>query len=125
VLDNIADVFNKDAIPQLVELNGWDVLDAPALKYGTIDNHSIEELTNFLAKLTDSGFLDPTPELRDWAMSKVDAPKVGEQRMPSIDERVAEIKTAGLLEVEEEKSDTKIILANTDTVEATTTIPQE
>jgi len=58
-------------------------------------------------------------------MSKVDAPKVGEQRMPSIDERVAEIKTAGLLEVEEEKSDTKISLANTDTVEATATIPQE
>ena len=107
-LDNIADVFNKDAIPQLVELNGWDIEDAPLLKYGTIDNHSIEELTNFLSKLTDSGFLDPTSDLRDWALSKVDAPHVGEERLPSIEERVADIKTNGLLAVEDKKSDTKL-----------------
>lgn len=110
-LDNIADVFNKDAIPQLIELNGWDISTAPTLKYGTIDNHSIEELTEFLSKLTDSGFLDPTPELRDWAMSKVDAPKVGTDRMPSREERVAEIKTDGLLDVEDKKSASKKELA--------------
>lgn len=111
-LDNIADVFNKDAIPQLVELNGWDVLDAPSLKYGTIDNHSIEELTNFLAKLTDSGFLDPTPELRDWAMSKVDAPKVGEKRMESIEEKVAHIKNEGVVTVSNQDNATKVEIAN-------------
>jgi len=107
-LDNIADAFNKDAIPQLVELNGWDVLDAPQLKYGTIDNFSIEEITNFFAKLTDSGFLDPTAELRDWVLSKVDAPSVGDTRMESVEERVAGIKNQGLLDVEDKKSTTKL-----------------
>ena len=106
-LDNIADVFNKDAIPQLVELNGWDIALAPKLQYGTIDNHSIEEITEFLSKLTDSGFLDPTPELRDWAMNKVDAPMVGTDRLPSREELVADIKTQGLLQIEDKKSATK------------------
>lgn len=107
-LDNIADVFNKDAIPELIRINGFDMKDCPKLVYGTIDNYSIEEVTDFFSKLTDSGFLEPTESLRDWVLARVDAPSVGGDRLESVEERVAQIKTEGLLSVEDKKSAVKL-----------------
>lgn len=59
-LDSAAAVMNRKAIPQLMALNGMDLELCPILKHGDIGVRDLEEIGNFIQKLSASGipFID-------------------------------------------------------------------
>lgn len=55
LLDNIAETINTQAVPELFELNGWDLDELPYLAHGKAEPVNLEALGNFLDKLIDAG----------------------------------------------------------------------
>jgi len=55
-LDAVADVFNRYAIPRLLEINGISVERPPTLVHGDVEVPDLAELGNYISKLTGSGF---------------------------------------------------------------------
>lgn len=69
--DSIAEVFNRNAIPRLIDLNGFQGLtDYPKLVHGKIDGPTIQELGSFIKDITGSGF-DFTEEEVDEHLRRV------------------------------------------------------
>lgn len=63
-LDQIASVFNRHAIPQLLALNGMETGDAPQLVHGDIEERDMGELASALQQLVTSGMpLWPNPRI--------------------------------------------------------------
>jgi hypothetical protein len=92
-LDSIASVFNKEAIPALWELNGWEINETiPTLSYGTIDNFSLEEIGKYFSELVDKGAIRPTEELQEWLLSKAEAPTESNTLLETVDESIAKIR---------------------------------
>lgn len=54
-MDSVAAVVNRIAIPRLFSLNGMDLTTAPQLKPGEIGVRDLEELGDFIQKLSASG----------------------------------------------------------------------
>lgn len=66
ILDEIATVFNRHAIPRLLVLNGEPLDEAPSLKHGGVERVNLEELGNFIGDLAGAGApLFPDDELED------------------------------------------------------------
>jgi hypothetical protein len=66
-LDVVCDVFNRHAIPRLLELNGMPLENPPKLTHGDIETPDLEALGNFLSKLTAAGMpLFPDPEIENY-----------------------------------------------------------
>jgi hypothetical protein len=55
-LDQIAGQFNRKAIPDLLELNGFATDDAPKLVHGDIEAQDMAEFGAFLGSLASAGF---------------------------------------------------------------------
>jgi hypothetical protein len=62
ILNRITSVFNLDAIPRLIELNGWDPARSPKLKHGDLEKPDIDRFAAAVAQLTGSGNLTPGSE---------------------------------------------------------------
>lgn len=62
-MDSICDVFNRDALPELVRLNGWDPRLAPRLSHGDIDQPDIMQLMNYVVAGVQSGAITPDAKL--------------------------------------------------------------
>lgn len=54
-LDEIENVVNADAVPLLLELNGFDLEDAPRIKHAPVAKVSMTDLAETIKKLSDSG----------------------------------------------------------------------
>jgi hypothetical protein len=54
-MDSVAAVINRIAIPRLLSLNAMDITDAPKLVAGEIGVRDLEELADFISKLSASG----------------------------------------------------------------------
>lgn len=74
-LDSIADVFNKEAIPKLWALNGFDPESMPELIYGQIERHSLQELGEYFGKLISEEGLQVDESLEGFLRDKADAPE--------------------------------------------------
>lgn len=55
-LDAIAEVINRTAIPRLWKLNGWPLENLPELKHGDIESVDLNELGEFISKLSGAGY---------------------------------------------------------------------
>jgi len=65
-LDEIESVFNTHAIPRLFKLNGFKLDKLPSLKHGDIETPDLEELGNFVSKLSGAGMeLFPDEQLEN------------------------------------------------------------
>lgn len=74
-LDQIGAIFNRFAIPRLLELNGMDLDDPPILKHGDIENRNLLELGDALSKLSGAGMpLFPNPRLEARLYEILDLP---------------------------------------------------
>jgi len=83
-LDSIAEVFNRYAIPKLIEINGWDTEQLPTLVHGDIEKPDLAALGSYITSLAQAGaplFPDEklTEYLREAASLPVNA-EVGEQQ---------------------------------------------
>lgn len=67
-LDIICDVFNNQAIPRLIDMNGEHfkgITAYPEMKHGDIEDVSLEQLSNFINQLVGCGVLIPDEGLED------------------------------------------------------------
>lgn len=72
--NTIRDVFNKDQIRELVDLNFDNVEAYPALEYEGITKMDIAALGTALSSLTTSGFLSPTDSDQQWIRAALGMP---------------------------------------------------
>ena len=67
-MDIICEVFNDQAIPRLIDINGdhfKGITDYPKLVHGDIEKEDIEKFATFLEKMIGVGVLVPDEELED------------------------------------------------------------
>lgn len=107
-LDSIADVFNKDAIPELWEVNDFPLEDMPTLGYGQIDNFDLADLGAYFADLAAKGLITPDATLEAFLRQAADAPDADGSPMKSEAERVQDIKNEGVANAEGIKNDGKM-----------------
>ena len=82
-LDIICEVFNRQAIPRLIEANGQHfqgITDYPKLVHGDVEHIDLGILGDFLQKMSASGILLPDEDLEDYVREAARLPERTEQR---------------------------------------------
>lgn len=67
-LDIICEVFNNQAIPRLIDINGdhfKGITDYPKMKHGDIEDVDLQQFADFVVKLAGAGIIVPDDELED------------------------------------------------------------
>ena len=73
-LDSIADVFNTQAIPQLMEMNGVSPENWPKLVHGDIESKDLDVIGKYFSMLAKEGLISPDTGLEDWFREGAQAP---------------------------------------------------
>jgi len=77
-LDEIQDVINTYAIPRLFRLNDFKVEKLPTLRHGDVESMDLEELGNFIQRLSGAGMpLFPNKELEKYLLEVANLPSGG------------------------------------------------
>ena len=81
-LQNIADVFNQKAVPQLFQLNNWDLDEYPAIVPGQINTPSLKEVAVMLRAMG----LDLTRdlELNNFVRGLMSMPQITQEEFDEI-----------------------------------------
>ena len=77
-LDIICEVFNNQAIPRLIDLNGdhfKGITDYPKMVHGDIEEPDLAVLGEFLSKMFSAGALVPDEEMEDWIRETAGLPE--------------------------------------------------
>jgi hypothetical protein len=83
ILDQIASVFNNDAIPRLMEMNNIDEPECwPVMTYGDIESQDLDSLSNYVQRLAMSGLLTPDPTLEDNLREAASLPIMSQDATP-------------------------------------------
>jgi hypothetical protein len=78
LLDIIADVMNRFAIPRLFALNDFQVSDYPKIKHGDLGAKDLNELGQYLVRLSQAGMpLFTSPELTKYVLEVAGLPSEG------------------------------------------------
>ncbi len=72
-LDSICDVFNRQAIPRLQKLNGWDTARMPKLTHGAVEQISLEALGTYLQHCSQSG-IEFDEKQQNWITQQIGMP---------------------------------------------------
>lgn len=73
-LDSICEVVNRFAIPRLGKLNAMPLTAMPKLTHGDIEDISLTELADYVAKLSTAGISFNTPEVKTRLYEKANLP---------------------------------------------------
>lgn len=68
-LDLICEVFNNQAIPRLIDINGEHfagITDYPALVHGDIETQDLSQLGDFVSKMVGIGAITPDENMEDY-----------------------------------------------------------
>lgn len=85
-LDIICDVFNTQAIPRLMALNGEHFpgcTGCPELAHGDIEQRDLDALGSFLQKTVTCGVLTPDPALEGYIRREAGLPALEEESLPA------------------------------------------
>ena len=77
-LDIICEVFNSQAIPRLIDINGdhfKGITDYPYMKHGDIEDANLEKIGAFIQQMTGAGVLTPDDELEDYVRQLANLPE--------------------------------------------------
>ena len=81
-LDTICEVFNSQAIPRLIDINGEHfkgITDYPKMEHGDIESPDLVQLSSFLKEMIGTGVIVPDDELEDFVRRAASLPeKIGE-----------------------------------------------
>jgi hypothetical protein len=66
IADDLCDLFNRDALPELARLNGFAPEDAPILKHGDIRQPDVEKLMQFVVQGVQGGVITPDEKLEQF-----------------------------------------------------------
>ncbi len=67
-LDIICEVFNNQAIPRLIDVNGdhfKGITDYPTMVHGDIEDRDLSQFSDYITKMVGAGLLVPDEELED------------------------------------------------------------
>ena len=75
-LDMICEVFNRKAIPALIEINrkNFSSADYPQLIHGDIETQDLSKLGTFLKDMTGIGLITPDDELEEYLREQANLP---------------------------------------------------
>ena len=94
-LDQIADVFNRQAIPRLLEINGDETDNPPTLKHGDLEVVDIQNFMNGMKAASDSGFLMfPDKDVQAWGRAKLGMPIPTPEEFEQMEQEAEEQKVA-------------------------------
>ena len=80
LLDNITETFNRFAVNRLMELNAYPREVWPRLTHGDIETPSLQEVADFVSKLTMAGVVIPNADLENRLLGMANLPtKEGEE----------------------------------------------
>lgn len=83
ILDQIAAVFNNDAIPRLMEMNKLDDPSCwPVMTYGDIESQDLDALGTYVQRLATSGMITPDPTLEDSLREMASLPIMAQDATP-------------------------------------------
>ena len=77
-LDQICEVFNNQAIPRLIDINGdhfKGITDYPQLVHGDIETQDLGQLGEFVAKMVGIGAITPDEEMEDYLRMTANLPE--------------------------------------------------
>ena len=77
-LDLICEVFNNQAIPRLIDINGDNfkgITDYPQLVHGDIETQDLGQLGEFVAKMVGIGAITPDEEMEDYLRMTANLPE--------------------------------------------------
>lgn len=96
LLDNIADVFNRYAIPRLFELNGFPMEELPKIVHRDIEKPDLAKLGQFLGSMTGAGVtLFPDEELEAYLREVAGLPEKSEEAKKAQEEADAQEEDGG------------------------------
>tara|TARA_R100001510_G_C7656584_1_gene216756 strand:- start:2856 stop:4205 length:1350 start_codon:yes stop_codon:yes gene_type:complete len=75
-MTTIADIINNEAIPKLMQLNGFPESTWPKLTYADIEAPEVQEMATALSALVSSGIITPDDRLEDFVREFADLPQV-------------------------------------------------
>jgi hypothetical protein len=78
-LSSISSVFNRQAIPTLMRINGVDPKNWPTLNHGKVERTSLAELGTFIAKLIATQAIVPDDNLEAYLRTRADLPPKDEE----------------------------------------------
>ena len=101
-VSNIEDTFNRFAVPDLIQLNGFRVSEMPKLAHSDIGQVSLEEMSRMVGALAPNALINYDRELENFFRTTIGAPLIpeGEEEgwppaqepeaaKPDVDERAA------------------------------------
>lgn len=77
-LDLICEVFNNQAIPRLIDINGdhfKEITDYPELIHGDIETQDLSKLGEFVSKMVSIGAITPDEGMEDYLRMAADLPE--------------------------------------------------
>jgi len=77
-LDLICEVFNNQAIPRLIDINGehfTGITDYPILTHGDIETQDLSQLGEFVSKMVGIGAITPDESMEDYLRLAADLPE--------------------------------------------------
>ena len=77
-LDLICEVFNNQAIPRLIDINGEHfagITDSPILTHGDIETQDLGQLGEFVSKMVGIGAITPDESMEDYLRLAADLPE--------------------------------------------------
>ena len=98
LLESIASVINRFAIPRLMQLNGVPREAWPRMAYGDIDVPPLDELADYVSRLAGAGFLTPDHELERYLRRIAGLPEIPKEP----EEETPEVTVADLVELVED-----------------------
>lgn len=90
-LDEICEVFNKQGIPRLIDVNGEHfkgITDYPKMVHGDIEDANLESLGAFISQMVTSGVIIPDEDLEDFVRRAGNLPERDENATYSPEERM-------------------------------------
>ena len=102
-LDVICEVFNNQAIPRLIDINGdhfKGITDYPQMKHGDIEDIDLEQFATYLEKMVGLGIIVPDEELEEEVRRVGGLPEKGtnaapKEVQPGADEKKSPQKPTG------------------------------
>ncbi len=86
-LDMICEVFNNQAIPRLININGEHfsgITDYPRMEHGDIEDEDIQKLAAYIKDMTGVGVLTPDDQLEDYIREAAHLPERLEEDTPGV-----------------------------------------
>ena len=93
---NILNVFNSDAIPQLLDVNNIDPALTPLMTASDVSFRDITEIADYIEKLSNAGAISPDENLENYLRETADLPtrKPEDKKVETAEERIKDKQIA-------------------------------